>query len=41
MALWCLFNSSIRKASYIDVVLGHSLLEATGERFGKEETLLD
>ena len=41
MAFWCLFNSSTKKADCIDVVLGHSSLEATSERFSKEKVLFD
>ena len=40
-ALWCLFDSSTRKAGCIDVALEHSPLEATCEGLGKEEALLN
>ena len=40
MAPWCLFDSSTRKVGYIDIVLGHSLLEATSKRLNKKEALL-
>ena len=40
-ASWCLFNSSIREAGCIDIILGHSLLEATSEKLNKKEVLLD
>ena len=38
---WCLFDSSTKKASCIDVTLGHSPLEAICERLSKEEVLLN
>ena len=41
MAPWCLFDSSMREASCINVALGHSLSKATSERLSKKEALLD
>ena len=41
MAPWCLFDSFMRKFDYIDIVLGHSSLEAINERLSKEKALFD
>ena len=41
MTPWYLFDSSIREAGYIDVALGHLLLEATNKGFSEEKALLN
>ena len=41
IALWCLFNSSIRKASCINIILGHLPPKTTSEKLSKEEVLLN
>ena len=40
-APWYLFNYFIRKAGYINITLGHLLLEATSKGFNVKEALLN
>ena len=36
-APWCLFNSTTKKVSNINITLRHSLLEVTGKRLGEKK----
>ena len=37
MALWCLFDFTIKEVNNTDIALGHLLLEATGKKLDEEE----
>ena len=41
MALWYLFDSTMRKVANINIALKYLLLEVIGERLGEEEVQFD
>ena len=41
MALWYLFDFTIKEVDSINIALGHSPLEVTGKRLDKEEAQFD